>query len=835
MRVLHRAGLSLLIASTAILPLTTNPYEIHAATAVKAAATSTTVTTLKAFNLGGSSSARVSNVQFMYGSNEKTVYFTVSVYNGGTKDLDFSDYWLELWTKSGSKYTITMNETDAKKTKVVAKTTQEYRFTATVNANVTVTDLKFKLVKWDFSQPNYTRSLGEVAIPTNYNLTVPTATGRVLRLDGKQISTILPRAQFVVIGGQLESSLTYRITNYSNQSIDLSTLNYYIKRSGGTMNKLSVDSGSETTLLPGTSKELQLYGTLPISKIDPNMQLIVTSTDATTKTEIPFATYAMKPVDQNSIYVKAGAIGKLTIDGMAVNTKIRDTYYDQDGDTQLVSMYLNYTNTGKSSVTLPTYSYYVMTSTGALYPAKTSSSSTAVELSTGIAKEQYLQFDLPSTASTSTLKLVIRKTSEENKKGFVTGLFMIPAKSANQNSSNTAINYYTKQGMFEFSLTRGERLPWGEQDLINAVVTVRNTQLGMKSLPNLKATLLLNGYQVADANVKLIKTDSSVALNGGDYTNYIISTKVPYTYTSNDMTVVLSEVDSDGGTGSTPIGRFQLSSSMMEPPTLKTTETMDIKEIGRKSSLKINQVHTYTDEDEDTKVLYAEFDYSNLETRLANLPNLQAYFKTKDGGYIQGTFLNIDDKVSPSKKGLVAVSAQFPIDYDLTDVELWIGQGITEAAFTPAKGTADAFVNAYKFTLPFEDTTVQQEAFEDLEINPYTLSMEKFSPSLEDAYKIRIDFEYDLEKSTTYEKVAGTHQLVIELQDGDNKYEQVLNIDGSNSELKLGEDIDSSVAFEDSKLSGIIFRAFTINVYDSFNGHKKLLATKKLNTAMTNG
>ncbi|BBH23891.1 hypothetical protein Back11_52360 [Paenibacillus baekrokdamisoli] len=827
MRFIQRAGFSIVIASTALLPIT----QLSFTPQVSAAATISTTTTLKAFNLGGSSSAQVTDLQFLYG-NEKTAYFTVSVYNGSSKDLNFMDYWVELWTKSGNKYTIKLDDTDAKNSKVIPKSTKDFHFSAKVNMNSSLTDFKFKLIKWDFSQASYTRTLGEVSVPIGYNQVVAAGAGKVVKYDNKKMSSILLRSQFAVIGGQLEGALVYRLTNYSGQTISLANLNYYIKRSGGTLSKMNVDATGDQQLYPGGSKEIQLFGSLPITKLDPNMQLIVTATNQESKAETPIATYTIKPLSQQEIFVKPNTEGSISIDGVNIKTKIRDTFYDSNSDNEAVSMYLSLNNGGKQTVNLPAYSYFLMTAGGALYPAKLTQT-TPVELAPSIVKEQYLQFSLPNGTKITDLKLVIRKTSEENKKGYVVGLFQVPSQSTDQNASQKAIKYVTQQGLFEFSVISGERLPWGEQDLVNAVITIRNPQLNTKSLPNIKASLLLNGFKVDDKDIQLIPVDNTVAIAGSTYFQYIVSTKVPYTYNTSDITVVLSEAAGADGAASTPIGRFKLSGNKMILPVLKPTDTMDVKGVGRTAVLMITQVNTYVAD--NSKILYAEFDYKNLEQRFANLANLQAYFKTKDGNYIQANFQNIKDKVSSSKSSLVMAYAKFPEkNYDLTGVELWVGQGVTQGKFTTADGIADGYVNAVNYHMPVEKTDVQT-TFDNLKINPYKITIDNISQSLQDTYKINFDFKYDLSKIADYEKVAGNHQLVIELVDKDNKFEQKFELENGNDALKIGEDIKASVAFEDQKLWGIIYRQYTLNIYDGYQGHKKLLATQTMNKPFSNG
>ncbi|SEN63766.1 hypothetical protein [Paenibacillus sp. OV219] len=1089
MRLIQRTGLSLLIASTVIMPVTDilQPVNVFAASSSSTASASG----IKSFSLGGGSYAQVTDLQFLYGDSDKTAYFTVSVYNNSNSELDFSDYWVEMWTKSGTKYTIKMNDSDAKNNKVVAKTTTEYHFTAKVNSKLSLSDFSFKLVKWDFSQPDYTRTIGQVSVPTSYNpviaagsakvvkynsqkmssvlassrfaviggqlegvlvyrltnyssqnialgnlnyyikrsggllgklnvdvspdeqlapgatkdiqlygslpitkvdpnmqlvvtgavgeaktetpvatysikpviassifvkpgsaekltidstpvdskirdvfysrdnvtqsvsmylnfnnkgknsvtlpnysyylmtssgslypakqtqvqassvdlspgiesdqylqfslplsvksdglklvvrktsdtnkkgyvvgllqvptqsggqsglnTVVPAGTGKVVKFNNLKMSSIVPRSRFNLIGGQLDAVVIYRVTNYSTESIPLSNLNYYIKRTGGTLTKLGAEISADEQLAPGESKEILLYGALPITKVDPNMQLVVTGTNPDTKLEAPIASYVVKPLPEASTYVKAGGAGNVTVDSMPVKTQIKNAFYDQNSDTHVLSMYVNFNNSGKSTVTLPNYSYFLMTSDGALYPTK-QAPTTNVELSPGIEREQYLQFTLPEKANMTGLKLIMRKTSDTNKKGYVAALFQVPAQSQ-QSGTERAIQYVTQQGLFEFSVLRAERLAWGNEDMINAVISVRNPQFATKSLPNIKASIQLSGFTVDDKDIQLIKMDQSVAIAGGDYTLYIVSTKVPYTFASSDITISLSEAAGANGDASTPIGQFQIANDKMQLPVVKSTESMSVQGVGRSATVKIGQVGTYLDEENDSKLLYAEFDYSSVESRFSNPANLQAYFKTKDGNFVQAEFLNVKDKVTPNKASLVMAYASFPEDYDLTDVQLVVGQGITQNQFTPTGGTADGMVNAVQYEMPKEQVTAKTD-FENLAINPYKISIRKLVSYLADNHQINFDFEYDLSRLVEYEKVAGTHKLVIELVDKDNKFEQTFSLEEGDNALKLGTTLRGSVSFDDEKLIGAMFRNTTLNIYDEFQGHKRLIATQ---------
>ncbi|MNF92229.1 hypothetical protein D3C84_748660 [compost metagenome] len=66
--------------------------------------------------------------------------------------------------------------------------------------------------------------------------------------------------------------------------------------------KLDVDAGITTTLLTGVTKEIKLYGVLSGTKVDNNMQLVVTEASGEAKTEYPVATYAVKAITGNNSF-----------------------------------------------------------------------------------------------------------------------------------------------------------------------------------------------------------------------------------------------------------------------------------------------------------------------------------------------------------------------------------------------------------------------------------------------------------------------------------------------------------------------------------------------------
>lgn len=815
------------VAAIAAMVLTVAPIGAvshYTAFAASNTASSVTIPTLK---LTSKSTLQLKDVQFLYGTNEKTLYFTASIYNGDSKEIDFGDYMLELYTKRGSKYKLTAQESDSTDYSISPNTYKTIHFSAKVNYTATLSDFKVSVVKWDFDAPDYKRNIGSISIPTSYNPVVPAVTGRVVVLnEGKKISSIAVRSQFALVSGKYEGQIVYRVTNYSGKAIDLSTFSYYLKRSGGSLIKLDTDS-EDKTLEAGETQEITLFTTFNATKLDANLQLMVTETSPTAKAETPIAMYALKPVTGNSLIVAKGKIAKLNVNGTNVNFSIGQTYFEDDNTTQTISLYVGLENTGKTSETAPQYVYSLLTSGGVSYPIEATQAE-VVTLVPGIKQEKYIQFKIPSSVKADGLKLVVRKSiSEDAKKNYIATIVQLPDRTEYQTSSSNTIKYVTEQGQFEFAVNKVDRVPWGSDDLINAYISIRNTQPVTKQIPNVTATLIINGQKIDEKNLSKLNTDSNNSLATNTATQIYLSTKIPYSSVLKDITVELTETTADNHTK--PIGRIVVSSSKFAPTAIMNNDYITTIGTGRKAELKMKQVQTYTNETDETKLAYVEFEYTNKETRFATLPHLSAYFKMKDGNFIEADVKNVTSKITPNGTTLVMLSAELPIKYDTTDMELWIGESITGNSFTQGEAVPDGFVKVINYQL-LEEPQYDTSKPENMRINPYIMSMNDFKLYQVDSDQFKIGFDYTLKKLVTYEKVAADHKLVIELVDGDNRFEQEFSLETGNEAIKLA-DIDRAmdVTFKDETLWGLLYRSFMINVYDEFAGNKKLLGTQVMN------
>jgi hypothetical protein len=461
------------------------------------------------------------------------------------------------------------------------------------------------------------------------------------------------------------------------------------------------------------------------------------------------------------------------------------------------------------------------------YPVEATAAET-ITLAPGIKQEKYIQFKIPSSVKADGLKLVVRKpVTDDAKKNYIATIVQLPDRTEYQTSSSNAIKYVTEQGQFEFAVSKVDRVPWGSDDLINAYISIRNTQAVTKQIPNVTATLIVNGLKIDSKDLAKLTTDSNNSLATNTATQYYLSTKIPYSTVLKDITIELTETTSDNHTK--PIGRIIVSSSKFAPTAIKSNDYITTIGTGRKAELKMNQVQTYTNETDETKVAYVEFEYTNKESRFATLPHLSGYFKMKDGNFIEADVKNVTSKITPNGKTLVMLSAELPIDYDTTDMELWIGESITGSTFTQGEAAPDGFVKVVNYQLlaePQYDTSTTEK----MSINPYLMTMNDFKLYQVDTYQFKIGFDYILKKLVNYEKVAADHKLVIELVDGDNRYEKEFALETGNDAIKLA-DIDKAmdVTFEGDSLWGLLYRSFTLNVYDEYAGNKKLLGTQVMN------
>ncbi|MFK7694770.1 hypothetical protein [Paenibacillus sp. HJGM_3] len=647
--------------------------------------------------------------------------------------------------------------------------------------------------------------------------------------------------------GSDQNVVNFRVKIYNGEASDLSLIDYWIKLQSTSGIKYTVNVAPQdkdkNTISPQSSQEIMFY-----AKVGPTVGLAdlifkIIKWDFSIpgfEKNLGEITY---PADYNNV-VPAYRKRNLQILKTAVTTSIKKATIASNQDNYLPTLLVELQNADTRSLKLPQLQFSIRTPDGLQYPLQTTNLTDKTTIDPLMKKEITLSGTIPKSISAEGWQLVVEQVADTGNTGAVNltlGVFEVPKPVESELSTEKEQSFTSKDGTYIAKLETIERLPWEDQDLISVKLSLRTSEDRSLPIPN------LSGYFKLDDNVKvdakLIRLDNVIGLRSDKDVEVQLVGKIPYTYEFSDVTIVLQEAASTGGT-TTPTGdttgselvQFKVSSTMDSVPLVKAGESIGIGGVGRSGEYQIHSIQTF--QGKTSEVFAVQLSVQNSEKRMNDLSKLVAYFKTTDGTMIPAELSQIKNKIAPSNKALLNVSASFMKDGSNQVNQLIIGEALTDGKFTTGDGKPDSYVNAVSFAMPVENTTPINE-IKNIEMFPYQLSLSKVGTSIkigQASNNVKVSFNYDLQKQAGIEVNAQDYKIVFEMEDvkGLAKLSQVLDVEtaaqaGSTTVLQLGTNsmefnlTDTELIYKTQNL-----QKYKLNIYQQFKDHKKLIASKEL-------
>lgn len=775
-------------------------------------------TKLKTFMISAKSYIQIKDVYFLTNNQEKTVHYTLSVYNGDSRELDMIDYWSEILATGGMKYRPTASPTNPKSMKVASNTTREYSFYSKVNVKLNYSDLTFRLLKWDFNMPNYERALGSVKITNQYQNVVPNNYYYVLRKDNEKLKTSVSQGASLKMGTQKQIQLNYAIENIGFFGSQVPNYQFYLKTKQGYTIKLNASYEANKLLSPNEKLDIPLSTKLNSTMDVTGAQLVVTRLDEESKLEIPVALYATAWGAYNNGIVPANKASQLNVSNNKVNAFISNTFLSNQETTNEISISLALNNKGSQTIKLPKYKYEILTADGARYPVNFGESE--LDLAPEIRQEITGVANVPSTVKDNFVLIVTQQPTEDAKgQEYMVAAMRLPAMSAETSVSKKT--YQNTKGKYEIGIDRVERLPYADQDLVNVYLNVKNIGDKMQEVPNIAAILSMSGLTLDETKTKLVKLDNSISIAPNGTTRYVISAKVPYTYVYSDLTLTLNETIGENKKKS--IGVFT-AKRVNDVPVVQVRDSIIIDSLGRRSEATIEQMYMY--ESENSKLLYIDLNYINKEIRYSTLPVLKAYIRTKNKDYLEAKVMNGKNRISPNGNSSLVVTAVIPKNFDPKDIQLILGEAMKDGQYSTTEGEPDSYINAKGIILPEIDSTVNT-SLKEIFLHNYSLTINEVSSIISDSSNLKVNMKYDLKKLQKYENDEVKRKLIFEVTDGVYEYEAAaVEIEQPNG-MKAGEKLEFTLDFKGTAITTILYKGYDLNIYEEYDGNRRLLATKK--------
>ncbi|NOU95342.1 hypothetical protein GC093_19245 [Paenibacillus sp. LMG 31456] len=658
--------------------------------------------------LNGGSYFELKNVIMLSEQKGKTVTFTVNVHNESSTDLLFIDYWVHVRTKSGNQISVRVLPQDKDKNKISAKSEQDINFYASLNETTELNDLVFEFIKWDFSQPNFERMIGDIAVPNNYSTVTPAEESHAINMTGTDVKTSIKKVLLTKNEKNYSPTVILNMENIGNRTAKLPGYQYLLRTAEGYMYPLDAKKNKDLTINPQVKEEVELSGSVPIAVSTEGWQLVIVQESTELKLNLPIA-----------------------------------------------------------------------------------------------------YFQLPPVSATDTI---------------ATGI---------------EYNFSNKKGTYTTKLNSFQRLPWEDQDILAANITLMNKGVEALPLPDIAGYYMLDDAVKVEA--KLIKTDKTIGLAKGASANFQFIGKMPYTYEFTTVKLVLEEKTSE--TEKEELLEFAHSSELLNIPYHNVGETYKMTGVGRNASYSVRSIKTYSGDTAD--IFTVQLEATNLEKRFTDISKLVAQFKTTDGTVYPAAISEIKKKIGPNASSLLFLSGTLPKGFPSSNVHLMIGEAVTEDKFTEKEAVADAYVNAAAFWLPNEELTVQNDLM-NIDLLPYKFSMNHINTWLLQG-QLKLTFNYELTKNLLMESNTEGRKLIIGLEDenGNKTFSREFDfkdfdssaatVDSSGDDvnitkLTLGKHDGVKIIERDQDLIFKLetLKTYKLSIYDSFQGQKKLLATKKI-------
>ncbi|MBB6638130.1 hypothetical protein [Cohnella thailandensis] len=266
--------------------------------AAEAAMVTTTVPAITAVSkvvkpiyLNAKSYINLVDVSLAPADNGQTAAFRLSVYNGSTAVLDLSDYLLQLTNTAGSSYTLKTASADSLTAKIAPGSKVFITLYASVGESTKLSDLKFRVSKFDFSSAGYVKGIGSFTFPTTYTNIVGVGSYKALYYNNTTLNTKVYTASVGASGENNYVNINFVYNNTGKNAVTLSKYKYYIMTNEGIIYQATTEE-EDITIDPLERKEIQLTATVPASlKTTGWKLLIVNESDAAAK--LPVGSYQL--------------------------------------------------------------------------------------------------------------------------------------------------------------------------------------------------------------------------------------------------------------------------------------------------------------------------------------------------------------------------------------------------------------------------------------------------------------------------------------------------------------------------------------------------------------
>ncbi|RAV03119.1 hypothetical protein [Paenibacillus sp. YN15] len=547
----RRFGSFVIACAVAVGPMAIAYVQPHSVAAAESSAQSiqSDIPVIDSVNLNGSQSVSLSDISVYPDGKNNRVTFTLTFTNNSYTDLDFINYWVRLQSNSGLSYSVNLLAEDKDKNRITAQSSESFSFYANVGKDVSLQDLRFKLIQWDFSVAGYERTLGTLQIPADFTLETKVGQSRTVWINQIKTSSKAESMRVTKRDKANQVSLKFFLKNTDIQPLALPDLQFKLKTSNGLLYPLKISVLTKDAVIqPLEEKEGALTGSVPSEVSLDGAQLVITKTEAINNSSVTTAIAYYELLEKKSDPQEQPASEQLFMTedgtyGALVNHFHRVPWEDKD----IVILDVTVTNRGQDSLPVPQLGSYLMLDDSIKVESQNVRMDKAIALKPGQSTNIQVTGKVPYTYEFEQMKLVLQELNKEGDKNSASDLTEMIVRADQYDSPTIAVGdaFITDSNLMDkvsYTVNNVKRYSSEAESIYVAQVEVKNLEKRQLELSSLVGYFKMpDGVTVSAIN---IAGKNKVAPNGKAYVYFY--TVVPEAYDLEGSSLIMGRAVSEG-------------------------------------------------------------------------------------------------------------------------------------------------------------------------------------------------------------------------------------------------------------------------------------------------
>ncbi|WP_152619365.1 hypothetical protein [Cohnella kolymensis] len=606
--------------------------------------------------LSKQSFAQITDINMDILEEHNILTYTIQIYNGERTPINLIDYWVSVRSKStGATYSSVISTADKTKSKISSKTSQTIRFFSKLDKNVKLSDIKFELVKWDFSSVGYMRKLGELSVTKAFNPAVKTNMYKTVFLSDTPIKLNISDFSSAKMSSEDLFSISLQLQSLGKRTLTSPKLKFYLKSNTGLTYPLSADLSQDVSLLPSQKRVISLGTSVPDVSGITSWMLQINQEDETAKVELGIATFQLPTSTSSLNTIPVNQEKIISVNNKKVGARVKFATA-LDNDSQGVSVIVSLINRDTSAIPLPKYDFKLVTN-GYTFPLSSQDKDSSISLNPMQEKTFSLKTTVPATIGTQDAQLIMLQQQDAsagsdtatNAVGFPVGIFKLG--NLVENNPGKSMFMDTASGTYQVTMDSIQRLPWADTDVLAIHFKLKNPNYTRSvPVPKLQGYITIDGITAADTDTKYIQPDSVYLMAPNTEIDGYLVTKIPY---YSEYSVLQAGLQEKVGESITEVAQFMQGHHQIEFPAVSLNAEFKSSTKGKQAMFRVRSTKSYSGS--GTTIFYAEMELNNLEARNTNLPQIVGFFTTGNGDYYKASVSQQDIPTTARGKSLVSL------------------------------------------------------------------------------------------------------------------------------------------------------------------------------------